>query len=207
METLANLRDRPDLGIVDPVDIDGRSPIVLPDMSRTNLACLFGELGYRKGAEVGVFRGYYSKALSRYNPDATIYSVDPWEVYDEYREKHTPESMEEAYQETQRRLAGTGCVILRLYSLEAADQFDDGELDFVYIDGNHEFVHVAQDIKAWSAKVRKGGIVSGHDWARFKRHPLCHVKDVVSAWARSHRISPWFVLQGKGNSSWFWVKA
>ena len=86
--------------------------------------------------------------------------------------------------------------------------FSDGTLDFVYIDGNHNFKNVANDIVEWSKKVRVGGIVSGHDFKRQKAGSsyICHVKDVVHAYAYAHGIKPWFVLRGDKAPSWLWVK-
>lgn len=196
----------PDLGLPNVLDLEQRPPIYLRSMTRDHLALLFAELGYRVGAEIGVSWGDYSRRLSRSNPDAVIYSIDPYQVYDGYEESYTQKKMEQIFKQAQENLAGTGCVLLREFSQEAAGRFDDGALDFVYIDANHEFTHVANDIKTWSAKVRVGGIVAGHDFARYKRRPLCHVKEVVGAWTYAHHISPWFVVRGSGNSSWFWVK-
>ena len=53
-------------------------------------------------------------------------------------------------------------VIMRLESLEAAKLFPDGFLDLVYIDGDH--FRIAEDIDAWTPKVKAGGILCGHDW-------------------------------------------
>ena len=207
LEYLASIEENAYLGIFEPIDFDNkRMPIVLPKMQRLHLARLFGELGYRRGAEIGVHRGKFSKCLSKANPGVTIFSVDPWEVYDRYEENYTPELMGQLHQEAIRRLAGTGCIIIREFSMDAAKQFKDGSLDFVFIDGNHEFQHVTNDIAEWSRKVRPGGIVSGHDFTRYKRNPVCHVKEVVNAWTYSHKIRPWFVARGKHGSTWFWVK-
>lgn len=49
-------------------------------------------------------------------------------------------------------------------SLEAAELYLDGSLDFVYIDAAHDFDSVCADIQAWYPKVRSGGIVSGDDY-------------------------------------------
>jgi hypothetical protein len=43
-------------------------------------------------------------------------------------------------------------------------QFKDGEVDFVYIDGDHGFDAVKADISAWWPKVKNGGILAGHDY-------------------------------------------
>ena len=195
------------IGIPEPIDVSQKPPIILPHMKRVHLARLFERSGYRIGAEIGVCRGVHAKMLALANPEATIYCIDPWEVYDEYEEPYTPELMAECYEETKQRLAGTNCVIVRKFSMNAVLDFEDGSLDFVYIDGNHEFQHVTNDIAEWSKKVRKGGIVSGHDFTRYKRNPkTCHVKEVVGAWAYAHKIKPWFVARGDHGSTWFWVK-
>ncbi len=52
--------------------------------------------------------------------------------------------------------------------MDALADFEDESLDFVYIDGNHAAPWVDDDIREWSKKVRKGGVVSGHDYARVR---------------------------------------
>ena len=39
-------------------------------------------------------------------------------------------------------------------------------LDFVYIDGNHSYESVKQDIQNYYPKIRDGGVLGGHDFAR-----------------------------------------
>jgi hypothetical protein len=53
--------------------------------------------------------------------------------------------------------------ILRKTSEEAAHAFP-GTLDLAYIDGNHSYASVKQDLQLWSSKIRPGGIISGHDY-------------------------------------------
>jgi len=38
------------------------------------------------------------------------------------------------------------------------------ELDFVYIDANHNYEFVINDIRLALTKIKKGGIISGHDY-------------------------------------------
>jgi predicted O-methyltransferase YrrM len=52
---------------------------------------------------------------------------------------------------------------LTLSSLEASKLFPDKSIDMVFIDGNHGYSHVKEDILAWLPKVKAGGILSGHD--------------------------------------------
>jgi len=53
---------------------------------------------------------------------------------------------------------------IRKPSIEAANQFQDHSLDFVFIDASHEYEDVKNDIKAWLPKVKKNGILAGHDY-------------------------------------------
>jgi hypothetical protein len=198
----------PALGIDGPLDFKGQRKIVLPSMSREHLAVLFERLGYRRGVEVGVFKGHYSEVLLDANPDLELFCVDPWQMYvgyDERQYRKNPNLMRDAYREALDKLTHRNTHILRQSSMDAVKLFGESELDFCYIDGNHEFRHVADDIGEWSKRVKRGGIIAGHDFARFKR-ATCHVKAVVGAWTYSHNIKPWFVLRGKRNASWFWVK-
>jgi hypothetical protein len=49
-------------------------------------------------------------------------------------------------------------------SIEAAETYLDNSLDFVFIDAAHDYDSVKQDIISWLPKVKKGGIISGHDY-------------------------------------------
>jgi hypothetical protein len=46
----------------------------------------------------------------------------------------------------------------------ASTKIKDESLNFVYIDGNHRFEYVLQDITNYWSKIKKGGIIGGHDF-------------------------------------------
>ena len=104
--------------------------------------------------------------------------------------------------------------------MDAVEDFEDNSLDFVFIDGAHDFKNVAMDICEWAKKVRPGGIVYGHDYKRWnprsyvgKRYTV-DVKDVVQAYMYSKGINPWFALEneipdpkfGRDNPCWMFVR-
>jgi cephalosporin hydroxylase len=47
---------------------------------------------------------------------------------------------------------------------EIKDQYEDESLDFVYIDANHSYDGVIKDLQDWYPKIKKGGMISGHDY-------------------------------------------
>lgn len=49
-------------------------------------------------------------------------------------------------------------------SEEASKLFSDESIDFVFIDANHEYLHVLEDLRAWYPKVKTGEIIAGHDF-------------------------------------------
>ena len=53
---------------------------------------------------------------------------------------------------------------LEMDSIEASGKFKDNSIDFVFIDANHMYSYVKSDILAWLPKVKKGGVIAGHDY-------------------------------------------
>lgn len=125
--------------------------------TRITLAKYFGGLGFRFGAEIGVFTGYYSEVLCQAMPGLRLLCIDPW-AWGKYQ-RHEEEAL--------ARLAPYDTVIMKTTSEAAAKEVEDSSLDFVYIDAAHDYEHVKQDIELWTPKVRIGGIVSGDDFYEF----------------------------------------
>ena len=188
------------------LDANAKSPLLIPHVSRDDLAGLFHELGFKSGAEIGVEKGKFSEVLCRANPGVKLYCIDPWLQYSEYRDTlNNVDLLNKYYEETKNRLSNYNCELIRKYSIDAVKDFKPESLDFVYIDGNHHFDYVAEDIIHWSKIVRPGGIVSGHDYREDNNEKVpFHVIAATHAYAEAHKITPWFVLPR--SSTWFWVK-
>jgi hypothetical protein len=185
--------------------IGHNAPITLP-ITREELGSLFCELGYNLGAEIGVDQGLYSEVLCKANPNLLLHGIDSWKAYRGYTDYTSQKHINANREDALKRLSPYNVNIVQKFSMDAVKDYSDGYFDFVYIDGNHEFVHVSQDIAEWSKKVRVGGIVAGHDYRRTSNAWVCHVRDVVNAWTYSHKIYPWFTTNYIDTPSWFWVK-
>lgn len=190
------------------IDINQFSPFVLECDRMTVLPELFKELGFKKGAEVGVFEGVFSEVLCKGLPDATIYSIDAWKYYPVHKDFRKAKHYEPIYKRAVETLSQyPNSVVIRKWSMDAVKDFDDKSLDFVFIDSDHRFQFITNDIAEWSKKVKIGGIISGHDFMEgYASFDFVHVKKVVESWTHCYRIHPWFVLKAPGQESWMWVK-
>ena len=131
-------------------------------------ANLLGELNVKKMAEVGVFKGAFSKTIFSQNPQIKkYYMLDPWRHLDDWNQKgnrndkRMQQSKEEALENTAKWRSKT--TVLQGTTLEKIDEIRDKSLDFVYIDGDHSLTGVTIDaINAWK-KIKVGGCLGGDD--------------------------------------------
>jgi hypothetical protein len=138
--------------------------------NRLELAQHFADLGFKVGAEIGVAKGFFSMVLCQTIPGLKLYGIDPYIAYPFYHDFKHQHSIDRAERIARERLAPffPNYTFIKEMSMDAVKHFDDGSLDFVFIDGNHKYDFVLQDIRAWEPKVRSGGIVSGHDYYKFR---------------------------------------
>jgi predicted O-methyltransferase YrrM len=177
------------------VSPDDKSPRKL-NIKKYDLAILFRELGFKIGVEIGVDMGHYSEQLCMLNPELKLYSVDPWEG--EYKTH---------YEEAKKRLTPYNCEIMIDKSMDVVRKFEDNSIDFVYIDGDHSFKGVTEDLTEWTKKVKPGGIVSGHDYLTLKHNETGQeVKRAIDLYIAEHNIKMLFRVHRNYQSSWFFVK-
>lgn len=124
------------------------------------------------GVEVGTHRGEYALAVLRHWRCAGFVCVDPWAAQPGYDEQAAllrglggDGDREADYRHAAKVLRPWGATV-RLFrgtSAQAAAEVG-GQLDFVYVDGDHRFEHVLADLRIWWPKVTPGGLLAGHDW-------------------------------------------
>ena len=141
--------------------------------ARQTIAGLLPKRGI--GAEIGVFRGDYSRTLFAQTQPKRLFLVDPWE--NSPRPEHerslyassTGTDMAAVHAEVVRKFSGApyaGRVeVVRSASVPWLESLADASLDYVYIDGDHTYDAVRQDIALAVAKVRPGGVIALDDYA------------------------------------------
>jgi hypothetical protein len=131
-------------------------------------------------AEVGVFQGDFSARILAIAQPAKLHLVDPWSpLPDEQRyqrpsDYHTTDEAArrltdrfEAVRRRYRQEIQAGRVeIHRMLSFDALELFDDGSLDWVYIDANHLYDYVKRDLEGFLPKLKAGGYLTGDDYGR-----------------------------------------
>jgi len=135
----------------------------LYEVSRQVLPHVLNERGLTgQGVEVGVCEGHFSECILA-NWPGILYLVDPWSALKDYQEHY---DHEETYRACMKRLRPyiPRFKILRTTSLEAAQAFGEGSLDFVYLDARHDYRGVSEDLEAWYPKLKVGGLFAGDDY-------------------------------------------
>lgn len=110
--------------------------------------------------------------------------VDPWSDGGPDLAHKVAKMQEPIYSQFLRNIAPVAHIVQhhRIASPQAADLFDDCSLDFVMIDGSHQYADVVADIAAWRPKIKEGGLLAGDDfnWPGVRRAVYeAFVKDQV----------------------------
>ena len=136
---------------------------------RTLYSDLLLNYKHNVGAEIGVGSGPNTVNLCKSLPNLEkLYAIDPFEYYPDFDKqiKAVNRDYEGHYKIFLSNIAPykDKIKVIRKRSSDAAELIEDNSLDFVFIDGNHLYEYVKEDILLWAPKVKWGGIISGHDY-------------------------------------------
>lgn len=187
------------------VDISQKSRINLPISRHKEFPQFLKAIGVQKFVEIGTYRGQYASTLMKEMPDLDLYAVDKFLTYRNYKDFHKQDLEVDALQEATERSSEYGFKIIKEWSSDASKLFDDESLDAIFIDDNHDFLFLAEGLKNWVPKVKKGGIVSGHDLFD-NRHVNYGVRELIPAYCEAYDIYPWFVCKKDKCPTWFYIK-
>jgi len=112
-------------------------------------------------AEVGIANGdsviYLAQELKNLGKDFKIYAIDNMGYGGFFQ-------MKTIYENIIKSGLGDYIEVMPYPSLECAKMFNDGFLDFVYIDSSHTYKETKQEVIEWYNKVKDEGILAGHDF-------------------------------------------
>ena len=108
------------------------------------------------GAEVGVCYGDHAESLLYNIPNLHLHLIDDASEYET--------KVYGALGRELKNIPNNRYTWHLNSSIGAAKDFGDNSLDFVYIDAKHDAGSVLQDCGVWYPKIKKGGIICGHDY-------------------------------------------
>lgn len=133
-------------------------------------------------AEIGVWKGDFSKEILKRTSPKRLHLIDPWTFQPDFPDRKfgghyakKQEDMDRIFESVVSRFAGVPNVsIHRASSEEALAEFPDNYFDWIYLDGNHDFEFVLKDLTMGFEKVRPGGILAGDDygWGKKRGFPV-----------------------------------
>jgi hypothetical protein len=141
--------------------------------SRCTALKVIDTLNLKVGVEVGVMFGTFSCMLLAGTKTKKLYCVDHWE-----NERFLNRAQLDLSKFSNR------VEMIKEDSSAAAGKFEDGSIDYIFIDANHTYDGVKKDIECWWPKLRIGGLFFGHDYIggdRFKHFGVIRAVDEFSS--------------------------
>lgn len=120
------------------------------------------------GAEIGVYRGDFSKDIYAICDPKMIYLIDAWEKYPEYENDSLCHTNQDGnYNDTKSQMAHAikagRCEVIRGRSHPVSLTWHT-PLDWIFLDANHAYEFVADDLRDWSRFIKPDGVFMLHDF-------------------------------------------
>jgi predicted O-methyltransferase YrrM len=149
--------------------------------------------------EIGSYCGESGEIIAGIFPNSTLNCVDPWEKYTEDDYTWDLDEQEAELNQAEQIFDSVlaRCPNMRKNKMPSAQyvaSLAPESIDFVYIDGNHQYSSVKEDLTNYFEKVKVGGIIAGHDY------PFPPIQKALSEFFNEE---PKGVF---GDGSWFYIK-
>ncbi|MBE3122191.1 MAG: class I SAM-dependent methyltransferase [Thermoplasmata archaeon] len=161
--------------------------------------------------EVGVLAAEFSKVIYSVCRFKKFYLIDPWKVFGKHNiaTQREIDECDVMYQKAFDDVKiwadkNKGIEVIRGISPDEAGRFENETIDFVYIDASHLYEDVKADILAWWPKVRKGGILAGHDY--YKKPNFTDIKRAVDKFIERENKTLYLTTDDDPYYSWWTVK-
>ena len=128
---------------------------------------LFGQKETLVGLEIGVASGWTMNHFLQNLSNLKLIGIDPYIGYMDGSREITQEMLDAQYLAAQDNISDFAPrgKILRGYSQDFVNSFEDGSLDYIFIDGDHSYEGALRDCELFFPKIKNGGIFAGHDWS------------------------------------------
>ena len=149
------------------------------------------------GVEIGTAEGVTTEHLLSNIPSLKLFGIDPYPKYIDWDGNQPAfDKNLEVYLE---RTKPFGDRLKHIYksSDDAVFDFKDNSLDFVFIDGLHTYEQVKKDCDNYWPKLKSGGIMIGHDFARIEgvNRAANEFSDKVGIAIKNAQQDLWYIVK------------
>jgi len=172
------------------------SPVIKEIKLRPSTEIAMKEFEDKKivAVEVGTWKGENALSILQNLNIDKLYLIDPYCEFDDFKDGISTmdtslkvSSFEDAEKISNILLKGSEDKIIRIKK-SATDALEDipNNIDFIYLDGNHAYKSVKEDIENYYPMLKDGGIICGHDYDIKPNHP--GVKIAVDEFAQKNNL-------------------
>lgn len=208
--------------------------IITPIPDRTEIAYYAQKLFHHKGnaIEVGVWEGEFA-ANNLLDWKGNYWLCDAWQKRpetDAVTDKNHLNTLQ-WYEVQKKAINNTSFAMNRVkviqeFSVKAAERFEDGFFDWIYIDAMHDYQSVLDDLRAWYPKLRQGGLFSGDDYGLHEDYERISADAFAAKCSPFGKIYKWGTVQAvnefcieknlqhnvtwlndKNNPAWYLIKS
>jgi len=119
-------------------------------------------------AEIGVWLGWTTERLIQTCQPKKLHLIDPYVLYKNdpprLKKAKTQQGMDQIFLQVSKKLVNKDVIFHRGRSQVVVCGFLDNYFDWIYIDGDHSYQAVKQDLTLYYHKVKTGGLITGDDY-------------------------------------------
>lgn len=148
----------------------------------TDMLSELSKIPIRNGTmiEIGSYMGESTMLFAASGLFEKIYSIEPHDGIEEFNERENITWVEVVNEYELNTRYFDNIELISDYSYNVVDRFDDNSIDFIYIDGRHDYESVKRDLELYLPKLKNNGIIGGHDYNPIEWSELCRaVNEVV----------------------------
>lgn len=140
--------------------------------SRENFTEIFNTLNYKLGLELGTYQGIFAKHILN-NWNGNLICIDLFDRQDNndllnstgfYKHDLPNKNLILPIFNQNTNSVKNNCLTIQSDTINAAKFFPDNYFDFIYIDADHSYNSVTNDITTWYPKLKSKGLFAGHDF-------------------------------------------
>ena len=151
------------------------------------------------GIEIGTWEGRNAEHILKTLNMKKLYLIDPYAQYEEYPDFKNQQLVNAQIEAIKAVSQFRDKVVwINKFSDEAVKEIKE-QVDFVYIDGNHEYEYVKKDIANYYPLVKEGGYIGGHD---IQSGYSPHIRGVLKAVLEFVKDKQLFIL----GADWWVIK-